>query len=115
MGTIGRGGSSVLSARRRAAQAGVDVSAPGMGILGVLERSGPLRVSLLARRAGMVVTLTSRELRSLEASGYIARRTSDEDGRVVVVSITPEGREAYSNLRVASVAATADALAEWKT
>ena len=53
MGTIGRVGSSVLSARRRAAQAGVDVSAPGMGILGVLERSGPLRVSLLARRAGI--------------------------------------------------------------
>ena len=115
MGTIGRVGSSVLAARRRAAQAGVEVSAPGMGILGVLARGGPLRVSLLARQAGMVVTLTSRELRSLEASGYIARRTSDDDGRVVVVSITPKGREAYGRLRVASVAATADALAGWST
>jgi DNA-binding MarR family transcriptional regulator len=114
MGTIGRVGSSVLAARRRASRAGVDVSAPGMGILGVLERGGPLRVSLIARGAGMVATLASRELRSLEASGYVERSSSDDDGRVVVVSITPKGQEAYANLRVASIAAAADALADWK-
>ena len=44
MGRIGRAGSSVMAARRRAARAGVEVSAPGMGILGVLERGGPQRV-----------------------------------------------------------------------
>jgi DNA-binding MarR family transcriptional regulator len=114
IGTIGRVGSSVLAARRRASPAGVDVSAPGMGILGVLERSGPLRVSLVARRAGMVGTLASRELRSLEAAGYIERRASDDDGRGVVVSITPGGHQAYGDLRVASVAAAADALSGWK-
>ena len=54
MGRIGRAGSSVMAARRRADRAGVDVSAPGMGILGVLERGGPQRVSVVARRAGMV-------------------------------------------------------------
>ena len=63
LGAIGRVGSSVSGARRRAAQAGVDVSAPGMGILGVLDRGSPLRVSTLARKAGMVNTLASRELR----------------------------------------------------
>jgi DNA-binding MarR family transcriptional regulator len=114
IGTIGRVGSSVLAARRRASRAGVDVSAPGMGILGVLERSGPLRVSLVARRAGMVGTLASRELRSLESAGYIERRASDDDGRGVVVSITPAGHQAYGDLRIASVAAAADALAGWK-
>ena len=85
-----------------------------MGVLGTLDRSGPLRVSSIASRAGMVATLVSRELRLLEASGFIERSTNGEDGRVVVASITPAGREAYAKLRAASVAAAADALAGWK-
>lgn len=114
MGRIGRSGSSVMAARRRADRAGVDVSAPGMGILGVLERGGPQRVSVLARRAGMVAPLASRELRRLQAQGFVSRRTDGSDGRAVVVSITTKGRDAYQRLRAASVAAASDALSEWK-
>ncbi len=114
MGRIGRSGSSVMAARRRADRAGVDVSAPGMGILGVLERGGPQRVSVLARRAGMVAPLASRELRQLQTQGFVSRRTDGSDGRVVVVSITTKGRDAYRRLRAASVAAASDALSEWK-
>jgi DNA-binding MarR family transcriptional regulator len=114
MGQIGRAGSSVMAARRRADRAGVDVSAPGMGILGVLERGGPLRVSVVARRAGMVVPLASRELRRLEAQGFVSRAADGSDGRAVVVAITTKGRDAYRRLRAASVAAAADALSGWK-
>lgn len=114
MGRIGRIGSSVVAARRRAARAGVQVSAPGMGILGVLDRGGPQRVSSIAHRAGMIGTLASRELRALEAAGYVARGADGSDGRAVVVSITDTGREAYHKLRAASVAAAADALCGWK-
>ena len=114
MGRIGRAGSSVMAARRRAARAGVDVSAPGMGILGVLERGGPQRVSTVARRAGMVGTLASRELRGLDQEGYVARATDRADGRVVVVSITAKGRDAYRRLRAAAVEAAAEALAGWR-
>ncbi len=114
MGRIGRSGSSVTAARRRADRAGVDVSAPGMGILGVLERGGPLRVSVLARRAGMVAPLASRELRHLEREGFVTRRPDGSDGRAVVVAITGKGRDAYRRLRAASVAAAGDALAGWK-
>lgn len=114
MGRIGRSGSSVMAARRRADRAGVDVSAPGMGILGVLERGRPQRVSVLARRAGMVAPLASRELRRLQAEGYVSRSADGADGRVVVVSITAKGRDAYRRLRAASVAAASDALSEWK-
>ena len=114
MGQIGRAGSSVMAARRRAARAGVDVSAPGMGILGVLDRGGRQRVSVVARRAGMVGTLASRELRSLERAGYVARSADGSDGRVVVVSITAKGRDAYRRLRAASVEAAAEALSGWR-
>jgi DNA-binding MarR family transcriptional regulator len=114
MGRIGRAGSSVMAARRRAARAGVEVSAPGMGILGVLERGGPQRVSSVARRAGMVATLASRELRALEQAGYVGRNRDGSDGRAVVVSITAKGRDAYRRLRAASVDAAAAALADWR-
>lgn len=114
MGRIGRAGSSVTAARRRSAAAGVEVTAPGMGILGVLERGGPQRVSVVARRAGMVGTLVSRELRGLERAGYVARRADGSDGRAVVVSLTPRGRDAYRRLRAASVEAAAEALTGWR-
>ncbi len=115
MGRIGRAGSSVMAARRRADRAGVDVSAPGMGILGVLERGGAQRVSVVARRAGMVAPLASRELRRLQTQGFVTRGVDGSDGRaVVVVAITAKGRDAYRRLRAASVAAAGDALADWK-
>lgn len=113
LGTIGRVGSSTSAARRRAVQAGVEVSVPGMGILGVLDRSSPLRVSAIARKAGMVPTLASRELRSLEAAGHVERTTDGADARAVAVSLTAAGKEAYYRLRSASVEAAAEALAEW--
>jgi DNA-binding MarR family transcriptional regulator len=114
MGRIGRAGSSVTAARRRAARAGVEVSAPGMGVLGVLDRGGPQRVSVIARRAGMLGTLVSRELRALEHAGYVGRTNDGADGRAVVVSITTKGRDAYRRLRAASVEAAGEALAAWR-
>jgi DNA-binding MarR family transcriptional regulator len=113
VGTVSRVGSNVSAARRRAVAAGVDVSVPGMGILGVLDRESPQRVSTIARRAGMVATLASRELRTLEAAGLVERTVDGADGRAVAVSLSPAGREAYHRLRTASVAAAADALAGW--
>ena len=114
MGRIGRAGSSVTAARRRAARAGVEVSSPGMGVLGVLDRGGPQRVSVIARRGGMLGALVSRELRALERAGYVARTADDSDGRAVLVSITTKGRDAYRRLRAASVEATGEALAGWR-
>jgi DNA-binding MarR family transcriptional regulator len=114
MGRIGRAGSSVLAVRRRAARAGVDVSAPGMGLLGALDRGGRQRVSDVARRAGMVATLASRELRALEHAGFVTRTAFRADRRVVEVSITAKGRDAYRRLRAASVEAAGEALSGWR-
>jgi len=113
IGRIGVVGSSVRAVRWRAARAGVEVSAPGMGILGVLERDGPQRVWLIARKAGMVGPQASRELRALEAAGYVERTTDGTDRRSVVVSINPKGTDAYLRLRDAAVAAAGAALAGW--
>jgi DNA-binding MarR family transcriptional regulator len=86
-----------------------------MGILGVLERDGPQRVWLIARKAGMVGPQASRELRALEAAGYVERTTDGTDRRSVVVSINPKGTDAYLRLRDAAVAAASTALAGWSS
>jgi DNA-binding MarR family transcriptional regulator len=86
-----------------------------MGILGVLERDGPQRVWLIARKAGMAGPQASRELRALEANGYVERTTDGTDRRSVVVSINPKGTDAYLRLRDAAVTAAGTALAGWSS
>jgi DNA-binding MarR family transcriptional regulator len=114
MARIGRVGSSVAAARRRATTAGVDVSSPGMGVLGALVRSGPQRVSAIAAATGLSGSHVSRELRGLEAQGLVARKSDRADARAVLVSVTPAGRAAYRRLKAASVDAADAALAGWQ-
>ncbi|MFN8025347.1 MAG: MarR family winged helix-turn-helix transcriptional regulator [Acidimicrobiia bacterium] len=114
MARIGRVGSSVAAARRRAATAGVDVSSPGMGVLGALVRGGPQRVSTIAATTGLLGSHVSRELRGLEAEGLVVRETDGRDARAVLVSVTPAGRAAYRRLKQASVTAADTALAGWR-
>jgi DNA-binding MarR family transcriptional regulator len=114
MARIGRVGSSVALARRRAAAAGVDVSSPGMGVLGALARGGPQRVSAIATATGLLGSHVSRELRGLEAQGLVVRVADTLDARAVVVSATPAGRAAYRRLKAASVTAADAALAGWR-
>lgn len=114
MARIGRVGSSVAASRRRAAAAGVDVSSPGMGVLGALVRGGPQRVSAVAAATGLLGSHVSREVRGLEAQGLVARRADAEDARAVLVSVTPAGRAAYRRLKDSSVAAAGAALAGWR-
>jgi len=114
MARIGRVGSSVAAARRRAVSAGVEVSSPGMGVLGALVRGGPQRVSSIAAATGLLGSHVSRELRGLERDGLVVRAAEAGDGRAVVVSITSTGRAAYRRLKAASVRAADAALVEWR-
>jgi DNA-binding MarR family transcriptional regulator len=114
MARIGRVGSSVAAARRRATTAGVDVSSPGMGVLGALVRSGPQRVSAIAAATGLLGSHVSRELRGLERQGLVARTTDRADGRAVVVSVTTAGRAAYRRLKSASITAADAAFVGWR-
>jgi DNA-binding MarR family transcriptional regulator len=114
MARIGRVGSRVAAARRRSVSAGVEVSSPGMGVLGALVRGGPQRVSSIATATGLLGSHVSRELRGLERDGLVLRTADSGDGRAVVVSVTPAGRAAYRRLQDASVQATDAALVGWR-
>jgi DNA-binding MarR family transcriptional regulator/GNAT superfamily N-acetyltransferase len=56
----------------------------------------------LSATLGLDAGYLSRILRSFQRRGLVARTTSEEDGRRVILSLTDEGREAFGRLNAAS-------------
>jgi DNA-binding MarR family transcriptional regulator len=68
--------------------------------MAVLQFPGPdgVRPGTLAERAGMSKQAMNQLLLSLEASGYVERSASENDGRTRVVRLTKRGRAAYARI-----------------
>lgn len=66
----------------------------------VMQFPGPdgVRPGTLAERAGISKQAMNQLLRSLEASGYIARADADDDGRSRVVRFTKRGHAAFAKI-----------------
>jgi DNA-binding MarR family transcriptional regulator len=87
---------SVMRLRRRLANErdpGNDLSIASMAVLGSLFRYGDLTVGELAALERVQPPSMTRKVNGLEAGGYVVRRGHETDGRVVVVTLTDEGRE----------------------
>jgi len=61
-------------------------------ILDVLAEAGELTMQQLARRMFKSVSTMTRVVAQLVKRGHVKRRKDPEDGRVVRVAITPQGR-----------------------
>ncbi|MBT2792945.1 MarR family winged helix-turn-helix transcriptional regulator [Paraburkholderia strydomiana] len=57
--------------------------------------SGPLPISELAKHAYFDTSRASRAAEALIIQGLVKREATVEDGRVVLVSLTPQGRALY--------------------
>jgi DNA-binding MarR family transcriptional regulator len=64
-----------------------------------LERLGPQRLTLLAAREGVTQPAMTQLISRLEESGLVRREASPEDGRVVLVVITDDGRTTLARRR----------------
>ena len=64
-----------------------------------IERLGPQRLTLLAAREGVTQPAMTQLISRLEESGLVRREASPEDGRVVLVVITDEGRATLARRR----------------
>jgi DNA-binding MarR family transcriptional regulator len=78
--------------------------ASGMSItaaatLASIERLGPQRLTVLAAREGVTQPAMTQLISRLEESGLVRREASPEDGRVVLVVITDEGRAVLARRR----------------
>jgi DNA-binding MarR family transcriptional regulator len=64
-----------------------------------IERFGPQRLTLLAAREGVTQPAMTQLISRLEEAGLVRRGPSQEDGRVVLVAITDEGRATLARRR----------------
>jgi DNA-binding MarR family transcriptional regulator len=67
--------------------------------LASVERFGPQRLTLLAAREGVTQPAMTQLISRLEDSGLVRRQASPDDGRVVLVVITDEGKAMLARRR----------------
>ena len=67
--------------------------------LAAIERLGPQRLTVLAAREGVTQPAMTQLISRLEDSGLVHREASQEDGRVVLVVITDDGRAMIARRR----------------
>jgi DNA-binding MarR family transcriptional regulator len=85
----------------------------GFRALAVVAVEGPQRVSAIAQRLGVDLSVASRQVAALVAEGYAERRRDPDDGRAQIVELTPKGRRALRDSHRRMVAAFAEVLAPW--
>ncbi len=90
-----------------------DLPSSGWALLVPLEQDGEQRCSALAARAGVDVSVASRQLAALERAGFVERRPDPQDGRASLMHLTDEGVRALAVTRALRARWAADALADW--
>jgi DNA-binding MarR family transcriptional regulator len=104
-------GIGLLIRRVRQAQAEGELTMPETSALARLDRGGPTTATQLARLEQISPQSMGATLGALEARGLVERRHDPDDGRRVVVSVTPAGLEMLRNRRNARTEHVARALA----
>jgi DNA-binding MarR family transcriptional regulator len=90
-----------------------DLPSFGWALLVPLEQDGEQRCSALATRAGVDVSVASRQLAVLERSGYVQRRPDPHDGRASLMHLTEEGARTLAVTRALRAQWAGTALAGW--
>ena len=76
----------------------LDVTLPEARVIASVGSFGPFSIMDLARHANLDKSQASRAAEALIKQGLVQRETSEEDGRVVLVSLTSEGRALYKKI-----------------
>ncbi len=98
---------------RRSAAAGVLISQPGYLLLRRLQEDGPLPMGELAKITQMDPAAAGRQVRQLEEEGLVTRAKGEDDGRVVVVKVTPRGAAVRQRLSAVGELHMSDVLQDW--
>jgi DNA-binding MarR family transcriptional regulator len=83
------------------------VSRTGVSVLASLRDGGPLRITELAANEHVTQPAMTTLVKRLERQGWVERQSHPSDGRVVLVALTPTGRQALAGLTDAASAALA--------
>jgi DNA-binding MarR family transcriptional regulator len=84
-------------------------------LLNRLDREGPMGVKALAEAMGIDSSTVTRQVAPLVDSGLVKRTSHPEDGRAVVLALSPRGRGRLDEVRDSRRALMAEVTAEWTT
>lgn len=110
---------AVFWRRGRAASIGLsrglhpDLDPAAYGLLTILHREGPQRVTDLAAAVGVGKPTISRQIALLEEVGLVVKEADPSDGRAQQVTLTPEGESHVAELKRRRHEFFADRLASW--
>lgn len=76
-------------------QTKLGITLPEARVIASVGSFGPFSIMDLAKHANLDKSQASRAAEALIQRGLVARASSADDGRVVVISLTPEGRALY--------------------
>jgi DNA-binding MarR family transcriptional regulator len=98
---------------QRALAAGVVISQPGLFLLGRLQEEGELAIGELARLTQMDPAAAGRQIRLLQEDGLVERTKDVEDGRVIMVRVTPKGAKVRRRMGIVGERHMVDVLSDW--
>ncbi len=101
----------LLVRRVRSAATSHDLSLTESGVLGRLEREGPLTTADLARAEGMKPQSMGTAVADLEKMGLVERRPDPSDGRQMILSLTAKGAAVRKSVKSAKETWLAQAIA----
>ena len=91
---------------------GPDPLPPTQGVALVTLAEEPLRVRALAERIGTTDATASRTVDALQSAGLVRRTNAPDDGRGIVVHVTPAGRRRLEERRARFAAVLEEGLAD---
>ena len=105
---------SLGAARREIAKhALAELGGQGFLALGIAFRHGPVRISEIASRLAVDLSVASRQVAALAEAGYVSRERDPSDGRAQVITVTKAGQRVLMDSHRRMVDAFAAVLGEW--
>ena len=99
--------------REIARHALAELGSQGFVALGAIHVLGPARVSDVAKRLNVDLSVASRQVAALCAAGYVQRRPDPEDRRAHRVSLTDAGQRVLGESHRRMVHAFGTVLEDW--
>jgi DNA-binding MarR family transcriptional regulator len=99
--------------RELARHALAELGSQGFTALAAVHKHGPIRISDVAQRLNIDLSVASRQVAALEAAGYIRREADEADRRATRLTATDAGARVLEESHRRMVAAFAAALSGW--
>ena len=90
-----------------------DMEPAAYGLLTVIRREGPIRLTDLALNIGVGKPSVSRQIAFLESIGLVSKEADPLDGRAQAIRLTPRGEEKMHQVQDARREVFRERLGEW--